>query len=129
MGRQLTHEQSKDFGQVLARVIEARHPDISTTARAIGDRGGKVYLDFLQNGHGKTIAGPYSARPVPGATVSAPLKWSEVDGTLDPRAFTIKTLPARLKKLRKDPLAGVLEDVPDVAAALERLGRLLRGGK
>ena len=57
---------------------------IATTARALGSRGGKVYVDYLQNGHGKTIAGPFSARPVPGATCSAPLKWSEVDGEARP---------------------------------------------
>ena len=92
------------LGEILAKVIEQEHGEIATTARSLGSRGGKVYVDYLQNGHGKTIAGPFSARPVPGATCSAPLKWSEVDGKLDPKTFTLKTLPARMKKLKDDPL-------------------------
>jgi bifunctional non-homologous end joining protein LigD len=85
-----------------------------------------VYLDFLQNGYGKTIAGPFSARPVPGATVSMPLRWSEVNGKLDPRKFTLGTAPARMKKLGEDPLAKVLELRPDLAGALARLAERLK---
>ncbi|MGQ0560783.1 MAG: non-homologous end-joining DNA ligase LigD [Gemmatimonadota bacterium] len=47
------------------------------------EREGKVYVDFLQNGHGKLLAAPYRVRPLPGATVSAPLEWKEVNGKLD----------------------------------------------
>ena len=87
---------------------------------------GRVYLDFLQNGYGKTIAGPFSARPVPGATVSMPLRWNEVNGKLDPRKFTLKTAPARMKKLRDDPLAPVLELNPDLQGALAKLAAKLK---
>jgi bifunctional non-homologous end joining protein LigD len=93
----------------------------------LGSRGGKVYIDYLQNGHGKTIAGAFSARPVPGATCSAPLKWSEVGSKLDPKKFTIKTLPARMKRLKDDPLAPLLSLKPDLQGALARLTR--RAGK
>jgi bifunctional non-homologous end joining protein LigD len=125
LGGQCTHSESRVFGEILARVIEQQHPKIATTARALGARGGKVYVDFLQNGHGKTIAGPFSARPVPGATCSAPLKWSEVNGKLDPKNYTLKTLPARMKKLKDDPLAPVLTLKPDLQSALAKLtGRL-----
>ena len=113
------------MGEILARVIERRHPDISTTARPIGARGGRVYLDFLQNGHGRTIAGPYSARPLPGATASAPLWWKDVGSKLDPRRYTIKTLPARMKRAGKDPLLPVLTLRPDLGAALARLTRIM----
>ena len=54
--------------ELIARAVETMHPKIGTTARHIPSRKGRVYLDFLQNGYGKTIAGPFSARPVPGAT-------------------------------------------------------------
>jgi bifunctional non-homologous end joining protein LigD len=126
LGGQCTHAESRVLGEILARVIEQDHGKISTTARALGARGGKVYLDYLQNGHGKTIAGPFSARPVPGATCSAPLKWSEVDAKLDPKNYTLKTLPARMKRLKADPLAPVLAEKPDLQQALARLTERLR---
>jgi bifunctional non-homologous end joining protein LigD len=63
---------------------------------------------------------------VPGATASAPLRWSEVNGKLDPKTFTIKTIPARMKKLRDDPLAAVLSAEPDLHAALARLAEKLK---
>jgi len=85
-----------------------------------------VYLDYLQNGHGKTIAGPFSARPVSGATVSMPLRWNEVNGKLDPGKFTLATAPARMKRLREDPLSPVLELNPDLQAALARLAEKLK---
>ena len=125
LGGQCTHAESRVLGEILARVIEKTHGDVATTARALDSRAGKVYVDYLQNGHGKTIAGAFSARPVPGATCSAPLKWSEVDAKLDPRKFTIKTLPARMKKLKDDPLAPILTLKPDLQSALAKLaGRL-----
>lgn len=127
LGRQLTFQQSRQLGELLARVLEAEVTGIATTARSLAARGGRVYIDFLQNGHGKLIAAPYSARPVPGALVSAPLRWSEVTSRLDPSRFTIETVPARLEKTKEDPLAGILEDVPDLARALDRLGQRLKG--
>ncbi len=125
LGGACTFAQAKALGQVLARVVADRRPDIATVARSVGARGGKVYVDFLQNGHGKTIAGPYSARPVPGATVSAPLAWSEVSAKLDPKRFTIETMPARAAKLDEDPLRPVLTEAPDILAALGRLAALV----
>jgi bifunctional non-homologous end joining protein LigD len=121
LGGQLTHAQSRLLGELLSRAIEARHPDVSTTARALGDRGGRVYLDYLQNGYGKTIVAPYAVRPRPGAPVSMPLRWSEVNARLDPAKFTIRNARARVERLGADPLAPVLTQRPDLAAALERL--------
>jgi bifunctional non-homologous end joining protein LigD len=125
LGGQLTHAQARTLGELVARAIEARHPDVSTTARALGARGGRVYLDYLQNGYGKTIAAPYTVRPRPGAPVSVPLRWSEVDGRLDPARFTVRTAPARAERLGEDPALRVLSDKPDLLAALERLRRAL----
>ncbi len=126
LGAQLTHLQATSLGELVARVVEGRHPDIGTTERNIAARRGRVYLDFLQNGDGKTIAGPFSARPVPGATVSAPLRWSEVNARLDPKKYTLKSLPARMKRLKSDPLLPVLSLSPDLPAALSRLGERLK---
>jgi len=75
----------------------------------------------LVNGQGKVLVAPYSVRAVPNAQVSTPLKWSEVDAKLDPAAFTIKTMPARLETLGDDPLLPVLDEAPDLAAVLGRL--------
>jgi len=101
--------------------VEKQHGDLCTTARHIPSRRGRVYLDCYQNGYGKTIAGPFSARPVPGGTVSMPLLWREVNGKLDPGKFTLRTAPARMKRLKEDPLAQVLTLKPDLHGALSRL--------
>ena len=126
VGGQLTHGQSTTLAELIARAVESRHGKIGTTERHIPSRKGRVYLDYLQNGHGKTIAGPFSARPVAGGSVSMPLRWSEVNGKLDPRKFTLKTAPARMKKLREDPLTPVLGMKPDLEAALGRLAGKLK---
>jgi bifunctional non-homologous end joining protein LigD len=127
LGGQLTHAQARTLGELLARAVERELPDIATTARAVGARGGRVYLDFMQNGAGKTIAAPYAVRPRAGAPVSAPLRWSEVNGRLDPARFTIRTMPSRVRRLRADPLLPVLREKPDLMAALERLRARLAG--
>ena len=87
LGGQCTHAESRTLGEILARAIEKDHGKIATTARMLGARGGKVYVDYLQNGHGKTIAGPFSARPVSGATCSAPLRWTEVEREARPEGL------------------------------------------
>jgi bifunctional non-homologous end joining protein LigD len=129
LGGQLTHAQSRTLAELLARAIEAELPKISTTARALAARGGRVYLDFMQNGHGKTIAAPYAVRPRPGAPVSTPLRWSEVTARLDPARFTIRNVPGRARRLRADPLLPVLSEKPDLVAALERLRGRMAGGE
>jgi len=126
LGGQLTHAQSRTLAELVARAVEADHPEIATTARAVGARGGRVYLDYLQNGHGKTIAAPYTVRPRPGAPVSVPLRWREVGPRLDPARFTIRNAVARAEKLGEDPLLPVLSGKPDLLAALERLRARLR---
>ena len=118
LGRQLEHDAARQLGELLARVIVGRLPEIATTARAIPARRGRVYVDALQNGRGKLLAAPYSVRPLPGATVSTPLDWSEVGPRLDVRSFTLRTVPKRLAKRKDDPLLPVLERVPDLARSL-----------
>ncbi len=121
LGRQCTHEQSRTLGELLARCMVGQLPKIATIARHVSHREGKVYVDYLQNGSGKLIVAPFSVRPLPGAPVSVPLTWREVNRKLDIRAHTIKTVPERMRKLRTDPLAEVLELAPDLVGALERL--------
>lgn len=124
LGRQVTYEQSRSLGHLIARVIEAEHAAIATTARVIRARKGKVYLDYLQNRRGQLLVAPYCVRPLPGAPVSAPLDWREVNGKLDPQQFTLRNLPARLKRKRRDPVLPVLTEKPDLLSALQKLSRL-----
>jgi bifunctional non-homologous end joining protein LigD len=121
LGGLCTYEQSRTLAHLVVRVIHARHPEISTIARTLSARGGKVYLDWLQNRHGQLLAAPFCVRPLPGAPVSTPLAWSEVNSKLDNRAFTIRTVPERLKRRKEDPLLAVLTTRPDLLGALERL--------
>jgi bifunctional non-homologous end joining protein LigD len=121
LGAQCTYDQSRTLADLLARVVAAAHPDIATVFRPRAERGGRVYLDFLQNGHGRLLVAPFSLRPLPGAPVSMPLRWNEVDGRLDPSKFTLKAAPARLARLKEDPLRAVLDLAPDLPAVLARL--------
>jgi len=121
----LTHDEAKAFGEVLARLVVAELPDIATIVRPLGSRGGKVYVDFLQNGFGKTLAAPFSVRPRAGAPVSTPLAWSEITARLSPARFTIATTPPRFEQ-RGDPMRAVLDSRVDVAAVLTALQERLR---
>ncbi len=125
LARLVTYEQARQLGGLLARVIANELPDIATVTRQVGKRGGRVYLDYVQNGHGRLLVAPFSARPLPGAPVSMPLAWREVTPKLDIRKFTIANAPGRMKKLKGDPLLPVLEVQPDLVRALERLHQRL----
>ena len=84
--------------RLIASVVAGRHPDAATVERAVKRRDpSAVYLDCLQNGFGKTLACAYSARASAFAGVSTPLAWKELDRAFDPRAFTMRTLPGRLR--------------------------------
>jgi bifunctional non-homologous end joining protein LigD len=121
LGRQCTHEQSRSLGELLARYLVGRLPEIATITRQVSRRDGRVYVDYLQNGSGKLLVAPFSVRPLAGAPVSMPLAWREVNRRLDIRKHTIRTAPARMAKLKADPLAEVLEGEPDLGGALGRL--------
>jgi len=124
LGRQVTYAQCRQLGELLARVALQQVGDIATITRHVTKRGDKVYLDYLQNRHGQLIVAPFSVRPLPGASVSMPLLWDEVNQSLNPRDYTIKTAVERLDRLGYDPCAQVLDDKPDLAAILTRLATL-----
>jgi len=84
------------FCQLVATVVAERHPDVATIERSVNARGRRVYVDYLQNSRGKTLATAYSARASGDAGVSTPLTWEEVDAGVDRADFTIRTLPARV---------------------------------
>ncbi|MEO7368286.1 MAG: DNA ligase D [Gemmatimonadaceae bacterium] len=125
LGRQFTYEQCRVIGELLARLVIRELGDISTITRHITKRGDKVYLDYLQNRHGQTIVAPFSVRPLPGATVSMPLVWDEVDQSLDPRAYTIKNAVERMERMGVDPVLPALEGKPDLSLVLKRLSELM----
>ena len=121
LGRQCTYEQSRMLGELLARVVLRELNDIATITRHVTKRGDKVYLDYLQNRHGQTIVAPFSVRPLPGATVSMPLVWDEVNDSLNPREFTIRSAIERMERSGSDPVLPVLETKPDLPRVLEQL--------
>ncbi|MBI1789500.1 MAG: DNA ligase D [Acidobacteria bacterium] len=121
-----SYEQSKTFAEILGTIIAGERPDLFTTPRSVAKREkGKVYFDYLQNGHGKTIAAPYVLRAHPGAPVSTPLDWSEVARGLAPQQFHIRNAPERFARLG-DLFARVLTGGQRIEPALERLEGLLR---
>lgn len=127
LGRGQTFETARMLADLLGRLLVEAHPDIATMDRVVNRRGTKVYVDTGQTGTSRAIVAPYSVRAVAGATVSTPLDWSEVDVGLDPRDFTIKTVPERLRA-RGDLYDGLLTTEPNIASAVTRLGeRALRG--
>jgi len=93
-----SHEQVADFACSIAAAVAGSVPGI-TVERSLSARRGRLYLDCMQNGYGKTVVAPYSLRAIDGAPVSAPLKWSEITKKLDPLKFNLRTMPKRLAKV------------------------------
>jgi bifunctional non-homologous end joining protein LigD len=102
-----THEEAADFACSISEAVSAQVP-FMTVERSLAKRRGRLYLDCMQNGYGKTMVAPYSPRAMDGAPVSAPLKWSEITKKLDPLKYTIRTMPGRLGKVG-DLFAAVFE--------------------
>ncbi len=129
LGGQCDHDQSRQIAELLARILVDRLPEIATTLRSIPARKGRVYVDALQNGRGKLLAAPYSVRPHPGAPVSTPLRWNEVNSKLDVRRYNLKSVPKRLtamkKAMKEDLLLAVLTTSPDLMTVLGRLAERL----
>ncbi|PDT04664.1 DNA ligase [Rhizobium chutanense] len=105
----------KDFAHSLAESMSADMPDkyLSTATKA--KRGGHIYIDYLRNGRGNTAVAAYSTRARPGAPVSMPLDWQELNEVTGPAAFTLANVPQRLRTRPKDPWS----DFFDAAAPLE----------
>lgn len=114
-----TYDQSQLFAKIIVTRVHREIPDYTSLERQIKNRNGKMYLDFLQNRPDATIAGPYSLRPKPGATVSMPLSWDEVKPGLTMRHFTIHNSPGRLKETG-DLFKGVLGKGIDLTSVIEK---------
>ncbi|MFN7918193.1 MAG: DNA ligase D [Vicinamibacterales bacterium] len=87
------------FAQLVATLVAEKHPKVATVERAVKARGRRVYVDYLQNIQGKTLASAYSVRASAYAGVSTPLTWKEVHAGVEREAFTIRTMPERLRTL------------------------------
>ncbi len=105
-----TYRQARDFVELICRQVLSEMPEITSMERKIDQRDGKLYLDYLQNVQGKTLAAPYSPRPIAGAPVSMPLSWDEIEtGAYKPGDFNLTAALERLEQTG-DLFAPVLKE-------------------
>ncbi len=116
----LDFDATRAFAHAVCEKVHASFPKNTSLERNPAKRRGRIYLDFMQNRRGSTMAAPYCVRPRNGAPVSAPLHWKEVKKGLKPGAFTIHTMPARLKKLG-DLWATLFDRRANLSRALKKL--------
>ncbi|MDR0342854.1 MAG: non-homologous end-joining DNA ligase [Nocardiopsaceae bacterium] len=119
--------QAREFGHALAALLAARHPGLITAEQRRERRGDRVYADIMRNSYAQTAVAPFSVRARPGATVAAPLDWSEVpDRGLRPDRFTLRTIGDRLAATGggSDPWAGIRRRRYSLGRAGQRLARL-----
>ena len=121
---QTPYEAGMLFCQIIATMVAAKHPKVATVERAVKRRkDGTVYVDYLQNIQGKTLACAYSARQSAFAGVSTPLTWKEVHDRPKPQDFTIDTIEARIKKVGDLWARMRTHKGTDLRAAIEKLSR------
>ena len=120
LGAQYDYDSTKILAELIAKEVQSRLPDTTTIERSIKKRDRKIYIDFLQNRPAQTLAAPYSVRPKPGATVSTPLEWSEVNDKLHPSQFTIKNVLDRFEK-KGDLWKPVLEKGANVKKIIKKI--------
>lgn len=113
------YDQSQLFAKIVVQLVHKQIPDFTSLERMVAKRNGKMYLDFLQNRPGATIACPYSLRPKIGATVSMPLSWDEVKPGLTMKHFTIFNSLDRLKETG-DLFKGVLGKGIDLEKTIKK---------
>lgn len=119
LGAKYSYDQSQMFAKLIVSLVNERLPEFTSLERQVKNRKGRMYLDFLQNRPGATIACPYSLRPKPGATVSMPLHWDEVKKGLSMKDFTIKNAISRVRR-EGDLFAGTLDGKIDMESALNK---------
>ena len=120
MGAKYSYDQVRGFSEILVNLIRAEVPEFTSLERKPAKRQGKVYLDYLQNSKGQTLASPYSVRPRAEATVSTPLKWSEVRKGLSPLDFDYRSIMKRLDKYG-DLWKGAWRKGADIKKALRKI--------
>jgi bifunctional non-homologous end joining protein LigD len=121
LNAEYTYAQIRGFVKGLARLTQEQLPETTTIERPLNKRKGRIYIDYLQNRRGQTLACAYSLRPKPGATVSAPLEWKEVKQGLQLSAFTMHNILKRVEK-KGDLFAGALKGKTDLVKCAKKLG-------
>lgn len=120
LGAKYSYEQSRHLAELVANLAHHELPRFTSLERNPRKRKDKIYIDYLQNREIQTVCAPYSLRPRPGATVSAPLRWEEVKKGLTPSQFTIRNMGERLKK-EGDLFGGVLGKGINLPTVLQSL--------
>ncbi len=120
LGAKYNYDTAKDFAHIIAKLVYAKASKITSLERSPSKRKKKVYLDYLQNRKGQTLAAPYCVRPRPGAPVATPLEWKEVKQGLSPDDFNIKNIFKRLDK-KGDLFKNVLAKGIDIKECLDNL--------
>jgi len=126
LGARYSYDQSQMFAKIIVSLVHKEIPDYTSLERMVAKRDGKMYLDFLQNRPGATIACPYSLRPKVGATVSMSLTWDEVKPGLTMRDFTIFNAADRLRETG-DLFKGVLEEGIDLEKTIKKAKNVFGG--
>ena len=123
LGKKYAYEQVREFAHLLCTIVQEKLPELTTLERNLKKRGTKkIYLDYLQNSRGQTVASVYSLRPREGATVSMPLTWKEVKHGLDPKDFNIFNALNRLTK-KGDIFKGILGTGISLEKCLQALNK------
>jgi bifunctional non-homologous end joining protein LigD len=120
LGKQYSFDEAETFARQVAEIVHKQLPELTSLERSPKARRKQVYLDYLQNNKGQSLAAAYSVRPKPGATVSTPLDWSEVKKGLHPSTFTMFTVPERITRIG-DIFGGILGAGIDLESGLEKL--------
>ena len=116
----LDWDQVKAFAKWIADSFVAQRPEAFTANMAKRARHGRIYIDYLRNGRGATAVGAYTPRARPGAPVSTPVSWEEVEQGVRPDEFTVETVPQRLTTLSADPWADIGKTRQTISAAVRR---------
>ncbi|WP_197381339.1 non-homologous end-joining DNA ligase [Mycolicibacterium mengxianglii] len=117
-----TFDETREFAKEVAQVLVGRAPELLTCEQRKANRGDKVYLDVARNGYGQTAVSPYAVRALPGAPVSTPIEWYELD-RVAPDEFTVATIPGRLSR-RGDAWHGMRRRAHGLDRARDKLSRL-----
>jgi bifunctional non-homologous end joining protein LigD len=118
--RATSYETGRLLAELVAQLVAQSQPDLTTVQRVVAKRGPRVYLDFLQNRRGATVASAYSVRPRPGGTVSAPLSWAELETGIEPGHFDLRSMCDRVETVG-DLWVACRTDANDVREVLELL--------